>query len=313
MADDLNSAEAWHQRLSAGLARALNGSAAASSIPRRGPSLPADPTHPVQVALRTYALSLSLSLGPALIPFVTALLSPAAKRKNSASFTALLRLLRCELRPDGFAFAITVAVAGGAGIRSAMERWTSTEKGSDERDPGTVDLNDPNGLGRALDTIKDGLRQLSKEQQGFLSNVISSYMGVLLLQAGRNRTESAKAAQRGTPWSSRHPSPTLDLTLLLIVRAVDSVVQAFVIQRSSSAASPTSSPSHLHPHQRTLQVPLVQEKLEAERINRENKLRQQLTSSIDGFVFWACSARIMWCYFYEPYRQVAPVPHVSMC
>ncbi|KAJ7169894.1 hypothetical protein C8R46DRAFT_216928 [Mycena filopes] len=30
--------------------------------------------------------------------------------------------------------------------------------------------------------------------------------------------------------------------------------------------------------------------------------REALRTQIDSFVFWACSARIMWCFFYEPQR-----------
>lgn len=70
------------------------------------PELSSDPTHPSQVAIRTYGLALSLSLGPSLVPFVLSLIT---RRKSSKTgLEALKKILRRELGCDGFAFAITI-------------------------------------------------------------------------------------------------------------------------------------------------------------------------------------------------------------
>ncbi|EPT04339.1 hypothetical protein FOMPIDRAFT_1040121 [Fomitopsis schrenkii] len=71
-------------------------------------SIPDD--DPLQIALRTYALSLALSLGPALVPFLT---SPKARKDG---MTRLGRILGRELRVTGFAFAMTAGVGGGCEV-----------------------------------------------------------------------------------------------------------------------------------------------------------------------------------------------------
>ncbi|EJD47753.1 hypothetical protein AURDEDRAFT_62058 [Auricularia subglabra TFB-10046 SS5] len=72
--------------------------------------------------------------------------------------------------------------------------------------------------------------------------------------------------------SAARSSPTLDLTLLLLVRALDSVVQGWIRRQAKS-----SNDKH------------------AQRI-------KWLDAQLDGLLFWLCSTRIMWSYFYRPER-----------
>ncbi|EDR14989.1 uncharacterized protein LACBIDRAFT_300660 [Laccaria bicolor S238N-H82] len=261
------------------------------------PSLPDDPTHPAQVILRTYALSLSLSLGPSLIPLLTSLVS--AKLTAKSFFITLKRILKRDLRYDGFAFAITTAVGGGALIRHL---WRLLDDPTFTHKP----VNVPKFLLDITDRIRmwSQLLSLSHEQRTFLSHLVSSSLGIVLLQAGRARSLRLRILSSGgvpTP-SLSGISPTLDLTILLAVRAVDSMVQSFILNNSSSSSSSqvsrhsdSSGRTQLEPH-------LVRDRLEKEKLKLENLVSVKLTSQIDAFVFWACSARIMWCFFYEPQR-----------
>ncbi|KAI0335265.1 hypothetical protein GY45DRAFT_1317194 [Cubamyces sp. BRFM 1775] len=215
-------------------------------------TLPDD--HPLQIALRTYSLALSLALGPALLPFVT------SRRARAQGFGRVLQIVRRELGITAFASAITVGVAGGAAIRHIWEKWETdtSEKGSER-------------LPRTLQTVKVWLGSLKDSHKAFLSNVISSTLAIALLHSRRTHAKSA--------WIGR-PSPTLDLSLLFLVRAMDSLVQ-FALFKPAEAS------------ERHLPEPTKEEK---------RATRHKWSSRLDALVFWACSARIMWCFFYEPER-----------
>ncbi|KAK0198309.1 hypothetical protein F5146DRAFT_1158293 [Armillaria mellea] len=213
------------------------------------------PTHPAQISLRTYALALSLSLGPALAPFLSSLLRSQPSSKYNTK--ALKALLRQELGLGGFAFAITLAVGGGATVRHL---WTSFDGAA----------------------AKD---KLTSTQKTFISYALSSAIGILLLQKGRRRSNVHNA-----------PSRTLDLTLLLFVRAVDALVQSFVYKRSSRVRVRELSVDVEH-HPDLLSQRLLREKHQATGSDSPS-----FTARIDALVFWACSARIMWCFFYQPER-----------
>ncbi|RPD82545.1 hypothetical protein L226DRAFT_607652 [Lentinus tigrinus ALCF2SS1-7] len=213
-------------------------------------SLPDD--HPLQIGLRTYTLALSLALGPAFLPFLT---SPKARAQG---FKRVLHILKREISINAFASAITVGVAGGAAIRHIWNMW-------EERmhETGSGEPKDAFGKVRAwLASLKDG-------QKTFLSNVISSTLAVTLLHSRRRHAASM--------WVGR-PSPTLDLSLLFLVRAMDSLVQLALFKPSETSES--------------LLPAAVREKKKAE--------RRKWSTRLDALVFWACSARIMWCFFYEP-------------
>ncbi|KIY52735.1 hypothetical protein FISHEDRAFT_34666, partial [Fistulina hepatica ATCC 64428] len=78
------------------------------------------------------------------------------------------------------------------------------------------------------------------------------------------------------------PSPTLDFTLLLLVRALDAFMQTLASSCCGVASRATIDDEAEH----------------ARRLQR----RRSIMSKSDAFVFWASSARIMWCWFYKPER-----------
>ncbi|KAJ7783792.1 hypothetical protein DFH07DRAFT_997007 [Mycena maculata] len=244
----------------------MEGRRASALLHRIASLVPEDSSHPAQVALRTYALCLSLSVVPSLIPFIT---SP---KKHSK--TALRRVLAREFGLGGFAFSVTLALGGGSLIR---ELWQALDVlGPDADSPATA-------AALRLRAWISGLK-LSSAHKTFVSNVISSSAGLLLLQAGRSRSKNSVSPSK-EPSASR----TLDLTLLLLVRAVDAAVQSFVAKKSGSRRESDAVHSGRRPQTAT------------ERLASSLK-RESMRMQIDSLVFWACSARIMWCFFYEPQK-----------
>ncbi|KAJ7092732.1 hypothetical protein C8R44DRAFT_646655 [Mycena epipterygia] len=229
---------------------------------------PENTSHPAQVALRTYCLSLCLSLGPSLIPFLT------SRGSAKTSKNALKRVLAREFGLGGFAFSFTLAVGGGSFIRAL---WTALDDLSSDA-PENSTMEAAIKLRSWISVLK-----LSSTQKTFLSNVISSSAGLLLLQAGRSRSQSASRSKE--PSASR----TLDLTLLLLVRALDAAVQSFVAKKSGSRRESDA------------ELPVHHVQTDKQRLRFSLK-REAMRTQIDSLVFWACSARIMWCFFYEPQR-----------
>jgi hypothetical protein len=96
---------------------------------------------------------------------------------------------------------------------------------------------------------------------------------------------------RGTSSKMQAP-PTLDLTLLLFVRAADAVIQSEVWKRTDM----------YRPRWEVKTRNALGKALASEDINRETQLKKQqeaaatkrhqkLASRIDAFIFWSCSAR----------------------
>ncbi|KAJ7492613.1 hypothetical protein FB451DRAFT_540220 [Mycena latifolia] len=231
--------------------------------------IPDNTSHPVQVALRTYCLSLCLSLGPSLIPFAT------SRASQKTSTNALKRVLAREFGVGGFAFSITLALGGGSMIR---ELWRALDD---------LDSDAPENPARAA-AVKLrawlSVLKLSSAQKTFFSNVVSSSAGLLLLQAGRSRSQNSPSRSKD-PGASR----TLDLTLLLFVRALDAAVQSFVARKSGSRRESDA------------ELPVYHAQTSNQRLASSLR-REVMRTQIDSLVFWACSARIMWCFFYQPHR-----------
>jgi hypothetical protein len=251
-------------------------------------SLPND--HPLQIVIRTYPLALSLSLAPPLLSFLV------SSRTRSIGLTSGLKsILLHELTLTSFPFAITVAIGGGSGLQFLLKRlerrWAKAPKGS--------------GKGNAPGL----LARLEPWQRTFVCNALASLTAITLLQTRHRSIQTRKVNDpipcvvpiAQTPEIERgHFSATLDLTLLVLVRAVDALVQRIVFKRAGH------------------------EKKQA------RKRRLSITTKLDALAFWASSAgfafplyfhtksltvinrRIMWCFFYEPERCVFPVPHVSI-
>jgi hypothetical protein len=273
------------------------------------PSLSDDPKHPVQIALRTYALALSLSLGPALVPFVTALLT--GTKSVHANYPALQRLLKRELGYNGFAFAFTVSVGGGAALH---QFWNNASAGTsnplsltpispDQKWPKKDVHNAKHWLGLSethtqwgsmMALMKKWLKRirLDPEQRTFFVNVIASFVGILLLQEGRE-----KARRLGKPRNKRHVSavsPTLDLTLLLSVRALDSLLQSLVktyYEEKESQDVHVSGSLVVERHSLRPELDVAKGHLEKKQPGRNNVLRNKISMRIDSLLFWVCSAR----------------------
>lgn len=236
--------------------------------------------HPLQIALRTYALSLSLALGPTIIPLLT---SPKF-RKNGAE--RIKRILRRELGMSSFAFAMTVGVSGGAAIRRLWECLLVTdhdkEKGSE-----TEEESERSPYRKML----TWLASLKASHKTFLSNVLSSSLAIALFHSRPDRLHisavdstaiplippianpSSKAGQAGG-----RTSITLDLTLLLFVRAMDSLAQRAILKYCEMTDHESSTDKKEGVHKR----------------------KRLFRTRLDALVFWACSARS---------GQLAAIPH----
>jgi hypothetical protein len=267
--------------------------------------LPDDTNHPVQIALRTYAVSLSLSLGPSLLPFIIALFRRGKQTKGRAR--SLEHVLKRELGPNGFAFAITVAVGGGAALQRLWEILEESGQDSDDDDslseqfyfsaahPGS------NALERKVvyRMIRIFRRwNASAPRKAFACNLISSTIAVILLQrnGGRNRSSTPTKSVNipltmpiDVNATKQGPSPTLDLTLLLLVRAVDATIQSTVFKESEKYLSKVHTIDILGSDGEVLVSQTVT--AEAQRKDQETKWRQKMTTRLDAFIFWACSAR----------------------
>ncbi|KZV77638.1 hypothetical protein PENSPDRAFT_621204 [Peniophora sp. CONT] len=216
--------------------------------------------HPVPVIFRTYTLALSLALGPAALSLLT-----SKKARAKGLLATVFRILSRELAISGFPFAITVAVGGGAVLRHALSLLDS-EEADLERIYGAA-------IGARLGAFKARLARAPEEDRAFYCNALAASFSILLLQSRRlSRGHPPGELLPLTPplASGRKVSPTLDLTLLVMVRAIDALVQRGLFGRQENESDE------------------VRDK------------RRRLTTKIDALVFWASSARIMWCFFYRP-------------
>ncbi|KAG5722505.1 hypothetical protein E4T56_gene2885 [Termitomyces sp. T112] len=204
---------------------------------------------------------------------MTALVTGKSCRKTD--FQAFIRILRREIGLDGFAFAMALSVGGGLALR---ELWAVHDSVPEQPE--------------VLSQHTESFTSFSPSQKTFITNMISSSFGMILLQAGRRRSYRLRQELLSpivtlplipptpTPESRIRVSDTLDLTLLLLVRAADSLLQTFIRRTALVKDVGTTRASQ-------------EQGTEAATI---------LTSRIDAFVFWASSARIMWCFFYKPER-----------
>lgn len=205
-------------------------------------SLPND--DPLHVAIRSYPLALSLSLAPSLF-------SLASSQKPRSD--GLISILRRELSTSAFPFAITVALAGGSALRTLWKRL-------DERQIETAESN-------AVTKLQ---ARLKSWQKSFICNALASFVAFSLLQ--RRRRPIGPMHTRNVhipltiPISQAHKaergrmSATLDLTLLVLVRAFDALVQGLVFRRAG------------------------------EEKKQERKRRLAITTKLDALAFWASSA-----------------------
>jgi hypothetical protein len=212
-------------------------------------SLPND--HPLHIAIRTYPLALSLSLGPTLLSFAS---SPRTRPKDLKS------ILRRELSVTAFPFAITVALGGSSALRRLWNRL-------DQRKSESVRGGDPDGAPSFKSLVR-----LKSWQKSFVCNLLASLVAITLLQPRRRPTHMRKQVHipltvpisQGTPQTETERggrmSATLDLTLLVLVRAFDALVQGLVFKRTEDEKK------------------------------QERKRRLAIITKLDALAFWASSA-----------------------
>jgi hypothetical protein len=244
-------------------------------------ALPTD--HPAKVSSRTYGLALLLSLGPALLPFVAKIagLVKAGKdvdrKRVEKAVDGLGRLLRRELGPFGFAFTTTTAVAGGLFLQNLLENLEkSTGLSRQNRDPMKATL------GRRLTS-------LSNVQRAFLANSLASSMAILLLQWRRTPRRPSGVPELpltlpidDTP-KRNGSSPTLNLTLTLFVRALDSVVYG-VLQDELLRKLEGKGREVIAGGTK------AEEATPGDSVHAKNWIRRWI-SNLDSLVFCVCSAR----------------------
>lgn len=205
-------------------------------------SLPID--HPLHVAIRTYPLALSLSLGPALLSLISS---------RRARLDGLILILRRELSTTAFPFAITVALAGGSALRTLWRRL-------DQRQIEATSGSESDGVARPQARLKSW-------QKSFICNALASLVAFSLLQRRRRPVHAQNVSIPLTvPTSQAHKagqgrrSATLDLTLLVLIRACDALVQGLVFRRTGDEKK------------------------------QERKRRLAITTKLDALAFWASSA-----------------------
>ena len=220
---------------------------------------------PRAIAARTYGLSLSLSLGPSIVSFF------ARGHFSRKAYAKLSQLLKKELGINGFAFAMTVAVGGGATLDALWRKLLQDEA---EEASGlwfkTVNL--------LKHCIKTALYRwpASPYRRAFICNALSALVAVELMQRGKRFSRAANQSSMiplsvPVPSSDRRISRTLDLTLLLLVRALDSCMQGFIQRR---------------PHSSNI---LYEE--EGKQPSEIRKTVASMTDKLDAMLFWIASAR----------------------
>ncbi|KAI6162186.1 hypothetical protein EDD17DRAFT_1776995 [Pisolithus thermaeus] len=219
----------------------------------------------VQTTLRTYILTASLLLGPSVLSVANSLVRDP--RGSGVRLRALKQTLSKELGSRGLPFALALAVGGGQSLKTLWEILKKQPKPLKSYVPTT------RRLSYSLALLQNALR-------AFAINVMASGAAAAILLYRRYRSHALLDLHSGTK------SSTLDLTLWLLVHALDSLVQSRLLSWKNKAAPCCMSAP-------------MRDALSKERI--------KFNAYFDGFLFWAssarhCPTRIMWCFFYEPQR-----------
>jgi hypothetical protein len=154
------------------------------------------PNHAFRVLVRVYGLAVSLSIGPALLSIV------GSSKNIRAKWTLISRLLRRHLGVTGFPFTVALALSGGTLPQLIQQHLNGSS---------------PHTLLRI------------NERTSFTLNAVSSYLAMTLLQSSfRRRTTASPGRDMSlVVYKDMSPvkgeiSPTWDITLIFLVRAMDS-------------------------------------------------------------------------------------------
>lgn len=253
--------------------------------------------HPAKVSSRTYGLGLLLSLGPALFPFAVKVAALAKAGKDvdrmrvRKAVTGLGKLLRRELGPFGFAFATTTAVTGGLFLQNLLENLEkSTDISLQNGDPAFGAARDlETTFGNVKSMLGRRLISLSDVQRAFLANFLVSSVAISLLQWKRapRRPSGVPELPLTLPIDDipnhKGISPTLNLTLIHFVRALESVVYGGLqdeILRKLKGKAREVTPGGTELEEATPRDP----------VHMKNWIRLSM-SNLDSLVFCVCSAR----------------------
>jgi len=169
------------------------------------PHLPA--SHPARITIRAGLISAAASLTPSLI---TLTVSPQARRQLRWS-----EFLRRELGPRSFPFAVIMAIGGGAWL----EHTTKLMK---------KQLN-ARYLGRKPVKSNDSEDFTGERESTYVtvvSTVLASLVAIHLLQGQRKpRIRGVDIPLTFPASTSPKSTPSLDLTIILAVRAMDGIIQ----------------------------------------------------------------------------------------
>lgn len=242
------------------------------------------------IALRTYSLALSLALGPVLV-------STLSYKKSLRSRAWKENILK-HIAPTSFPFAITVGVAGGALLNAARHSGMSDLGPHAHSDSENKEKpkNRRSRLQLVIARVVARLSSFEEEQKAFACNLVSSIIAILLIQLGYQRRCSLKTVNvvdipltLPKPTIGRGFSPTLDLTLLLLVRALDALIQRGFIH----AASKTSTRGTSQSTGELSGFPQQEDEAALNGRNTMTVLRRRWTGYLDAATFWASSARFV--------------------
>jgi hypothetical protein len=169
------------------------------------PHLPA--SHPARITIRAGLVSAAASLTPSLI---TLTVSPQARRQ-----LRWCEFLRRELGPRSFPFAVIIAVGGGAWLEHITKLM---KKQLDDRYLGCkpVKSNDS----------KDFTGDKESPNVTVVSTALASLVAIHLLQGQRKpRIRGVDIPLTFPASTSPKTTPSLDLTIILAVRAMDGIIQ----------------------------------------------------------------------------------------
>ncbi|KAG6336577.1 hypothetical protein ID866_2515 [Astraeus odoratus] len=238
----------------------------------------------VQIALRAYILAVSFTLGPALIPVAHTLVTDQQNlRKRVDSLRAALSR---ELGWRGFPFAVAVAISVGQSLRRI---WELPETKLGPPGPTEAECAHLEGDPRSPDTPShtSNLR-FAPYQTTFLANALSSIIALGILQRRHQHYVSLSKRQR-----SHTSSPTIDLSLWVLVHALDALVQSkllscrvthnMILSRRQSVTGDPCPEGSSSSNGDTLQGALSK--------NTTKRNFTEISSLLDSVVFWACSGR----------------------
>lgn len=169
------------------------------------PHLPA--SHPARITIRAGLVSAAASLTPSLM---TLAVSPKARRQ-----LRWREFLRRELGPRSFPFAVMIAIGGGAWLEHTTKLMKRKLNGR-YLGPRPVKFNESNDL------TEDG----GSTYVTIISTVLASLVAIHLLQGQRKpRIRGVDIPLTFPASTSPKSTPSLDLTIILAVRAMDGIIQ----------------------------------------------------------------------------------------